>query len=72
MTDWTVIGVLGVQTIVFLYASVKLRKLSAMADRLATALSNISKELEMASMDMKSIQREMTELEDLIRTALRD
>ena len=72
MTDWTVVGVLGMQTIVFIYASAKLRKLSAMADRLATALSNISKELEMASMDMKSIQREMTELEDLIRTALRD
>ena len=40
MTDWTMVGVLGVQTLVFLYASAKLRKLSAMADRLATALSN--------------------------------
>jgi len=72
MTDWTVVGVLGVQTIVFLYASAKLKKMSEMADRLAVALSNIAKEIEMASMDMKTIQREMNELEDLIRTALRD
>jgi len=71
MTDWTVVGVLGVQTIVFLYASAKLKKMSEMADRLATALSNIAKEIELASMDMKNIQREMNELEDLIRTALR-
>ena len=72
MTDWVVVAVLGVQTAVFLYASAKLRRMSEMADKLATSLSNIAKEIEVASMDMKSIQREMNELEDLIRTALRD
>ena len=72
MTDWITIAVLGVQTAVFLYASAKLRKMSEMAGQLATSLSNIAKEIEVASMDMRNIQREMTELEDLIRTALRD
>ncbi len=72
MTDFVTVAVLGVQTVVFIYASAKLRKMSEMADKLATSLSNIAKEIEVASMDMKSIQREMNELEDLIRTALRD
>jgi urease gamma subunit len=72
MTDWVTIVVLGVQTVVFLYASVKLRRMSELADKLANALSHIADEITEASRDMKRIQDEMTELEDLIRTALRE
>jgi len=72
MTDLVTVAVLGVQTIILIYASAKLRKMSEMADRLATALSNIAKEIEVASVEMKNIQREMNELDDLIRTVLRD
>jgi len=72
MTDLATVLVLVVQTAVFVYASMKLRRMSEMADQLAKSLSSIAKEIEVASMDMKSIQREMNELEDLIRTVLRD
>jgi len=72
MTDWVTVVVLGVQTLVFIYASAKLRKMNQIADRLATALSNIAEEINEASRDVKRIQSEMSELEDLIRTALRE
>jgi len=72
MTDWIAVMALGVQTVVLVYASTKLRKMSEIADRLVTALDRISVELDMAMKDVKTIQGEMSELEDLIRTALRE
>ena len=65
-------GVLGVQTAVLIYASAKLRKISRMVDRLTIALVHIAEDMEQAIRDMRTIQDDMTELEDLIRTALRE
>ena len=72
MTDWVMAGVLGVQTIVLIYASAKLQKISRMMDRLTVALIHIAEDMNQAIRDMKTIQDDMTELEDLIRTVLRE
>ncbi len=71
MTDWIMAGVLGVQTIVLIYASAKLQKISRMMDRLTVALTHIAEDMDQAIRDMRTIQDDMNELEDLIRTALR-
>jgi len=71
MTDWVMAGVLGVQTAILIYASAKLNKMSKMMDRLVIALIHISKDLEETIRDVRSIQDEMTELDDLIKTMLR-
>jgi len=71
MTDWTMVGVLGVQTIVLIYASAKLQKISRMVDRLTVALVHIAEDMDQTIRDMRTIQDDMTELEDFIKTALR-
>ena len=71
MTDWIMAGVLGVQTIVLIYASAKLQKISRMMDRLTVALTHIAEDIDQAIRDMRTIQDDMTELEDFIKTALR-
>ncbi len=71
MTDWIMAGVLGVQTIVLIYASAKLQKISRMMDRLTVALIHIAEDMDQAIRDMRTIQDDMTELEDFIKTALR-
>jgi hypothetical protein len=45
--------------------------MNKMMERLVKALIHISEDMEEAVRDMRSIQDDMTELEDLIRTALR-
>jgi len=65
-------GVLGVQTVVLIYASAKLQKISRMVDRLTVALVHIAEDMDQAIRDMRTIQDDMTELEDFIRTALRE
>jgi hypothetical protein len=72
MTDWIMAGVLGVQTIVLIYASAKLQKISRMMDRLTVALTHIAEDIDQAIRDMRTIQDDMTELEDFIKTALRE
>ena len=72
MTDWTMVGVLGIQTLVIVYASAKLSKISKMMDRLTTALIHIADDLDQAIKDTQAIQDDIAELEDLLRTALRD
>ena len=64
-------GVLGVQTLVIVYASAKLSKISKMMDRLTTALVHIANDLDQTIKDVQVIQDDMAELEDLLRTALR-
>ena len=59
------------QTLVIIYASAKLSKISKMMDRLTTALTHIAEDMDHAIRDMRTIQDDMTELEDLLRTALR-
>ena len=71
MTDWVMAGVLGIQTIVLIYASAKLQKISKMMDRLTVALIHIANDMDQAIKDMQTIQDDMTELEDFIKTALR-
>jgi len=70
--DWVTAGVLGVQTVVLIYASAKLQKISRMVDRLTVALVHIAEDMDQAIRDMRTIQDDMTELEDFIRTALRE
>jgi len=70
--DWAMAGVLGVQTVVLIYASAKLQKISRMVDRLTVALVHIAEDMDQAIRDMRTIQDDMTELEDFIRTALRE
>jgi len=65
------VGVLGVQTIVLIYASAKLQKISRMVDRLTVALVHIAEDMDQTIRDMRTIQDDMTELEDFIKTALR-
>jgi len=70
--DWVTAGMLGVQTVVLIYASAKLQKISRMVDRLTVALVHIAEDMDQAIRDMRTIQDDMTELEDFIRTALRE
>jgi len=71
MTDWVMAGVLGVQTLVLIYASARLNRISKMMDRLTSALIHIAGDLDQVIKDTQTIQDDMAELEDLLRTALR-
>jgi len=71
MTDWVMAGVLGVQTIVLIYASTKLNKISRTMDRLTSALVHMASDLNQVIKDTQELQNDITELDDLLRTALR-
>jgi len=71
MTDWAMAGVLGVQTIVLIYASAKLNKISRTMDRLTSALVHMASDLNQVIRDTQELQDDITELDDLLKTALR-
>ena len=71
MTDWVMAGVLGVQTIVLIYASAKLNKISRTMDRLTSALVHMASDLNQVIRDTQELQDDITELDDLLKTALR-
>jgi len=72
MTDYTVIVVAMSQTIVLLYVAVKLNKIHRMMERLTTALVHMAEDMDQAIKDMQTLQDDISELEDLLRTALRE
>ena len=71
MADWVMAGVLGVQTLVLIYASARLNRISKMMDRLTSALIHVAGDLDQVIKDTKAIQDDITELDDLLKTALR-
>ena len=71
MADWVMAGVLGVQTLVLIYASARLNRISRMMDRLTAALIHVAGDLDQVIKDTKAIQDDITELDDLLKTALR-
>jgi len=72
MTDYTTIVVAMSQTIVLLYMAVKLNKIHRMMERLTTALVHMAEDMDQAIKDMQTLQDDISELEDLLRTALRE
>jgi len=72
MTDYTVIVVTMSQTIVLLYVATKLNKIHRMLEKLTMGLIRITEDLNQTIRDMQDIQNDVEELEDLLRTALRE
>jgi len=72
MTDYTMIVVAMSQTIVLFYVASRLNKIHRMMERLTMTLVHMAGDLDQAIKDMQTLQDDITELEDLLRTALRD
>jgi archaellum component FlaC len=72
MTDWVVAGVLGIQTVIMVYVSSRINRINKSLERVSKSLNNIAVELLTAQSSITRIQEDMHELEDLIKTALRD
>jgi len=72
MTDYTLIIVTMIQTIVLLYVASRLNKIHRMLEKLTMGLIRITEDLNNTIRDMQDIQNDVKELEDLLRTALRD
>ena len=72
MTDYTMIVVAMSQTVVLLYVASRLNKIHKMMEKLTMALIHITGDLNQTIKDMQDIQNDIAELEDLLRTALRD
>jgi len=72
MTDYTAIIVAMSQTIVLLYVAAKLNKIHRMMERLTTALVHMAGDLDQAIKDMQTLQDDISDLEDLLRSALRE
>jgi archaellum component FlaC len=72
MTDWVVAGVLGIQTVIMVYVSSRMNRINKSLERVSKSLNNIAVELLTAQSSITRIQEDMHELEDLIKTALRD
>jgi len=72
MTDYTILVAAMSQTVVLLYVASKLNKIQRTMERLITTLVHMSGDMDQAIKDMQTLQDDITELEDLLRTALRD
>jgi uncharacterized protein YoxC len=72
MTDYTMIVVAMSQTIVLIYVASKLNKIHRIMEKLTLGLIRITEDLNNTIQDMQTIQNDIRELEDLLRTALRD
>ena len=72
MMDYTVIVVTMSQTIVLLYVATKLHKIHRMMERLTTALVHMAGDMDQAIKDMQTLQDDISDLEDLLRSALRE
>ena len=72
MIDYTLVIVSMVQTIVLLYVSSKLNKIHRMLEKLTMGLIRITEDLNNTIHDMQDIQNDISELEDLLRNALRE
>jgi len=70
--DYTLIVTSMTQTIVLLYVASRLNRIQRMMEKLTTALIHMAGDLDQAIKDMQTLQDDITELEDLLRTALRD
>jgi len=70
--DYTLIITSMSQTIVLLYVASRLNKIHRMMEKLTTALIHITEDLNQTIRDMQTIQNDISELEDLLRTALRE
>jgi len=72
MTDYTMIVVAMTQTVVLLYVASRLNRINRMMEKLITGLIHVTEDLNQTIKDMQTIQNDITELEDLLRTALRE
>ena len=72
MIDYTLVIVSMVQTIVLLYIASRLNKIHRMLEKLTMGLIRITEDLNNTIHDMQDIQNDISELEDLLRTALRE
>jgi len=72
MTDYTMIVVAMSQTVVLLYVASRLNRINRMMEKLITGLIHITEDLNNTIHDMQAIQNDIKELEDLLRTALRE
>jgi len=72
MTDYTMIVVAMSQTVVLLYVASRLNRINRMMEKLITGLIHITEDLNNTIHDMQTIQNDIKELEDLLRTALRE
>jgi len=69
--DYTVIISMS-QTIVLIYVASRLHKIHRMMEKLTMGLIRITEDLNSTIHDMQDIQNDIRELEDLLRTALRE
>ena len=69
--DYTVIISMS-QTIVLIYVASRLHKIHRMLEKLTMGLIRITEDLNNTIHDMQDIQNDISELEDLLRTALRE
>jgi len=72
MTGYTMIVVAMTQTVVLLYVASRLNRINRMMEKLITGLIHVTEDLNQTIKDMQTIQNDITELEDLLRTALRE
>ena len=70
--DYTLIITSMSQTIVLLYVASRLNKIHRMLEKLTMGLIRITEDLNQTIHDMQTIQEDISELEDLLRTVLRD
>jgi len=70
--DYTLIITSMSQTIVLLYVASRLNKIHRMLEKLTMGLIRITEDLNNTIHDMQTIQNDIRELEDLLRTALRE
>ena len=72
MMDYALIVTSMSQTIVLIYVASRLHKIHRMFEKLTMGLIRITEDLNSTIHDLQAIQNDITELEDLLRTALRD
>jgi len=72
MTDYALIITSMSQTIVLIYVASRLNKIHRMLEKLTLGLIRITEDLYQTIRDMQDIQNDVKELEDLLRTALRE
>ena len=70
--DYALIVTSMSQTIVLIYVASRLHKIHRMLEKLTMGLIRITEDLNSTIHDLQAIQNDITEPEDLLRTALRD
>jgi len=72
MIDYALIITSMSQTIVLLYVASRLNKIHRMLEKLTLGLIRITEDLNNTIRNMQDVQNDVKELEDLLRTVLRD